>query len=332
MISTELLAKAYGTEEDLLLKEAGALDIAGRLAAAVVLLQLIDSQKNHHAQAEHAKQQVTPTIQSLESRPPQHMAPYPRHEVASHSDFRRGPQMFVAAESPYGVESDVERERYRMGFVRNVPAGMDAGMVRLASDETAMSELEEAQAKLAAGMLSNLAAGAKNMASNLRKRTQNAAGKAWTAVSGAPAVPPMPIPPPLNPPPNPMVKVPFNRKAPNTFPNYGTPNYRTAPAAPVPPVAAPAARPAPAAAASPRYKPENVQNINKDMKERSGSVIPGLTLLGVGAGIAATAPRAMGKVLDYADKEQGATPWGMSPYGAVRPNHVVNEHGQAMPG
>jgi len=307
MISTELLAAAYGTEEDVLLKQAGALDIAGRVAAAVVLLQLIDSQKNHHAQAEYAKRQVSPTIQSLDASPPApQMIPYPHRQVATHHDFRRGPQLFISAESPDEGNPDVERERYRMGFVRNVPAGMDGGMVRLASDEAAMADLAMAQQKIAAGWLTR-ASGA----------MRGAATKAWSGLSGAPAVPPMNIPPPITMAPNRNIKVPAAQRA-----AANRAAAQPAPAAPPPPPAAGPTVPQRSSA------PKNVQNINP----RSGSVLPGLSLLGVGAGVAALAPRVTGKVLDYAEKERGATPWGMSPYGAIRPNHVVNEYGQAMPG
>lgn len=103
-------------------KEAEGLGVLGRLAAAAVLLKMLDSHQDRmRAVRATSILRRMQEEQELVGRPSQ--TPYPLHH---------GPRLFVPAGTPPTL--DEEQSRYQMGFLPNVPAGMDQGMVRLASD------------------------------------------------------------------------------------------------------------------------------------------------------------------------------------------------------
>lgn len=277
--TTAELAVYFGNEEVLREKRAGALDLAGRLAAAAILIQLLDSQRRSPLEVRHAERQVGPLIRDIEQIP--HPPP-------------RGPHLFVPTEGAFDPE--LRSSQYQMGFIPNVPVGMDHGMVRLAS----------AMEKVAMG---------------------NFLGRAWGAVSGVkPSLPTLPgasmpvpaIPQRMAAGKNMLGKgsvgpeIPLSNTA---MANKGLPVPKPVPAtpSPAPPAPAPAVpKPAPA--------------------EGGGwGGWGGAMLLAGGAGLALGLPKATGAVLDYAEKEP-VTPWGMQPYGATRLNTQVNAYGQPLPG
>lgn len=120
-------------------KEAEALDTMGRLAIAAVLIKMLDSHQDR-MRAARASSMVRRVIQEGEEGEERQ-----DHQAHLQSPYR-GPRLFI----PAAPASDPEeaQARYQMGFIPNVPVGMDQGMVRLASDETG-------QLKLASGMIGN---------------------------------------------------------------------------------------------------------------------------------------------------------------------------------
>ncbi len=141
MITTELLARAYGTEGTLKLAKAGKVGPLEGVAAAALLLSMIDSHRVGKAKAEFAKQRLQPVIDQVEERP--------GLRVDSQRDFQRGPRVFVAAD---GADED-SHEYYRAGFMPRVPMGMDQGMVRLASEEGLGSSLRSLFGEKVASMM-----------------------------------------------------------------------------------------------------------------------------------------------------------------------------------
>jgi len=119
---TAALAVHFGTEDLLYEKRAGALDIAGRLAAAAVLMQLLDSQRRPPNEVRHAERALGPMLRRIESDG--------ARTGIRQEDFHARPKMFIPAER---LSPEAERDFYQMGFLPNVPVGMDHGMVRLAS-------------------------------------------------------------------------------------------------------------------------------------------------------------------------------------------------------
>ena len=129
---TAALAVHFGTEHALREKQAGVLDIAGRLAAAAVLIQLIDSQRRPPNEVRHAERALGPTLRMIEQEAGQ------RATGIGPGDFQTRPRMFIPANR---LDPEAERDFYQMGFLPNVPIGMDHGMVRLASAEKAAAPL-----------------------------------------------------------------------------------------------------------------------------------------------------------------------------------------------
>lgn len=104
-------------------KVADGLGVLGRLAAAAVLLKMLDSHQDRmrSVRATSVLRHMQEEQDMLGARPSQTFLP-PHH----------GPRLFIPAGTPDAL--DEEQSRYQMGFIPNVPAGMDQGMVRLASD------------------------------------------------------------------------------------------------------------------------------------------------------------------------------------------------------
>ena len=101
-------------------KSADGLGVLGRLAAAAVLIKMLDSHQDR-MRSIRATGMLRQMQQEEQARPS--MTYQPTHH---------GPRLFV----PAGPMPDLgeERSRYQMGFLPNVPAGLDQGMVRLAED------------------------------------------------------------------------------------------------------------------------------------------------------------------------------------------------------
>lgn len=113
-----------------LLKEAHegrGLDALARVAAAAVVMKMLDSSKDR-AEGARAQAQAKALLERSEAVALQRQVGRPG-----------SPRLFVQAETPAGTD-DVG-DRYHSGFLPNVPLGMDQGMVRLAEDKIAMGPL-----------------------------------------------------------------------------------------------------------------------------------------------------------------------------------------------
>ena len=97
------------------------LDLLGRLTAAAVLMRMLDSSKSRVDTA-LAMSRVEEEIRRREAL--QQLRP-------TLAGYQTSPRLFIPAHAPPPEEAE---DRYRMGFMANVPVGADAGMVRLASD------------------------------------------------------------------------------------------------------------------------------------------------------------------------------------------------------
>lgn len=317
-METELLAARFGTGDLLREKRAGMLDVAGRVAAATLLLKLLDSQRRPRHEVDHAVANVNRTIARLEQAEAPSRGPIPE------ADFRRGPRLFVPSEGMMEGDPELRQMRYQMGFIPNVPLGMDHGMVRLASDQEAeknaflratirgiagYARQGYQEAGAAGGRFGARIRHAFNNANAFgtagasvpdalynHYQTARAAGASLPgAVSGAMR----------------QTEQQLNRVH---AANPPTPPVAPAPAAPTPAVPAPAAP------------------TTKTPTSSSGGlgIVPAALAVGAGALVAGGLPKLTSKVLDYGEKEP-VTPWGMQPYGAVRINHHLNEYGQPLP-
>lgn len=334
------LAYYYGTLPELEAKEAGALDIAGRVAAAAVLLKLLDSQKRHRQEVMHAEQELGPTLRDLERQQMLHV-----RQGVRMGDFTQRPRLFVpASETPELQSHDRELVNLRRdaGFVPNVPMGMDDGMVRLASlqkEATILPRFQNwargalatgAQAVAAtgtqlaggaqhlAGKVTNMAGAGANMAANAQKsqqafQTANAAQingpglihRARTSVADA-----------IRPAPHvPAGTVPAGTTA--AVAGGAAPTAPTAPLAPGALTGAPTSPPTPKPAGTSR----GMQLLG---------MLPGAAIAGVGVAGAYGLTKATGAALDYAEKEPAPTSWGMQPYGAATVSQNINAYGQAV--
>jgi hypothetical protein len=295
MISTEQLALRYGTDEELRDKEAGMMDTAGRMAAAVVLLRMLDSGRGRPDAAEHAKQEVPHTTRALEETP-HHIPPRARdRRGVDHDDFLRRPRLFVPAQ---GTSSgDPESLRYASGFLPNAPMGMDDGTVRLASAHIKLAGMFSRAAQKLTPQLKTVASTPVAPAVPAPGPGLVHRARAWTADAITPSTGPG------------MIDRARTWTANRVAPAGHTPT-------PTPPPA-PAGAPAPAPASD-------------GWGMRVAKAAPGLAVLGAGAAMAVGLPGVTGKVLDYAEKEPAPTPWGLQSYGAPRVYGNINEYGQAV--
>lgn len=303
---TAELAVYFGTDGLLMEKQAGpVLDVAGRLAAAVVLMQLIDSQRRSASEVRHAERALGPTLRSIEEG----HAP-PRLDPES---MRSRPRMFIPTRAP---APESREDFYQMGFIPSVPIGMDHGMVRLAHEKEAMPSLGGLAS--AAGQGVRRAAG---WAAGVPRRWASGLGQDIQAVKGfKPGVAASPANAAMAMSPNPaMATTTVPKVTPHEFERRAL--IQQDRAAKLAPTGAPAAQ----GSAAPEKKAPG---------EKGGFSLPGtgaLLTLGAGAAVAYGAPKLTGSVLSYGEKETN-TPWSMQPYGAPRLNTYVNEYGQALPG
>lgn len=135
-------------------KTADVFGVMGQLAAAAVLMRMLDS-RNNRVHMRYATGELQRTLEPDLAR---------RAQLESHEESTappapqpRGPRLFVPAHAAPTAED--EANRYQMGFIPGVPVGMDHGMVRLASDENPGAVM----AKVAAltGIGSQIARGAR---------------------------------------------------------------------------------------------------------------------------------------------------------------------------
>lgn len=321
------LISRFGIEKTAEAKEAGVLDTMGRLAAAAVLIKMIDSNSSRFA-TRRAESMMERTM--VEAREREALGP-------SLSGYRRGPRLFIPSSGPAGVEPEDAALRYQMGFMPNVPAGMDAGMVRLASDEQAELAMRLGDAtKTAAPAIFGRAATA----------VRTGAQRLSNGVKGLG----MKIAPPSMPKPgavhastvsasNPLVPAaPTSQAAPKTWgerlfgPAGGASKVKPEPA----PAAKLEAKPATPAEANPavtgKLTPGTSPGAPPDGEKKWGLGSNPLLKAGLGIGTGALLMKGSEKAIDYLQEEAPPTNFGQARYGAPRLSHGLNEYGQPQYG
>ncbi len=314
------LISRFGIEKTAEAKEAGVLDTMGRLAAAAVLIKMIDSNSSRFA-TRRAESMMERTM--VEAREREVLGP-------SLSGYRRGPRLFIPSSGPAGVEPEDAALRYQMGFMPNVPAGMDAGMVRLASDEQAelAMRLGDATKTAAPAIFGRAATAVRTGAQRLSNGVKGLGLKI-----APPSMPKIPTPAaavaPLS---NPLVPAAPNTKvAPKT---WGERLFGPAGgASKVKPEPAPAAKPATTPAeANPAINGQGTPGAPPDGEKKWGLGSNPLLKAGLGIGTGALLMKGSEKAIDYLQEEAPPTNFGQARYGAPRLSHGLNEYGQPQYG
>lgn len=318
------LISRFGIEKTAEAKEAGVLDTMGRLAAAAVLIKMIDSNSSRFA-TRRAESMMERTM--VEAREREVLGP-------SLSGYRRGPRLFIPSSGPAGVEPEDAALRYQMGFMPNVPAGMDAGMVRLASDEQAelAMRLGDATKTAAPAIFGRAATAVRTGAQRLSNGMKGLGMKI--------APPSMPKPGTSTSPgistPNPLVPAaPTSQAAPKTWgerlfgPAGGASKVKPEPAPAAKLEAKPATTPA---EANPAVNGQGTPGAAPDGEKKWGLGSNPLLKAGLGIGTGALLMKGSEKAIDYLQEEAPPTNFGQARYGAPRLSHGLNEYGQPQYG
>ncbi len=317
------LIHRFGIEKTAEAKEAGVLDTMGRLAAAAVLIKMIDSSSSRYA-TRRAESMMERTM--VEAREREALGP-------SLGGYHRGPRLFIPASGPAGVEPEDAALRYQMGFMPNVPAGMDAGMVRLASDE------QEELAMRLGGATKTAAPAIFGQAATAIRTGAQRASNAVRGMGMKLAPPSVPKPGAFTSPavstPNPLVPAaPTSRVAPKTLkervfgPAGGATKVKPEPA-PAPKVEA---KPATPAEANPAVNGKGAPGAAPDGEKKWGLGSNPLLKAGLGIGTGALLMKGSEKAIDYLQEEPPPTNFGQARYGAPRLSHGLNEYGQPQYG
>lgn len=151
-------------------KQANGVGVVGSLLAAGFLVRMLDSHREE-AQAARATRLLRAMMDSSEKRRSMHEEHHgPQPTIR--------PRLFIPAQ--HAANEEEEGLRYQMGFVPNVPVGMDQGMVRLASEEAVAEKLARlfgpglTKEGGAAGVLSGLLLGGAGISAGIgaRKATE----------------------------------------------------------------------------------------------------------------------------------------------------------------
>lgn len=307
-----------------MIKEAGVLDTMGRLAAAAVLIKMIDSSKSK-VDTQIAMGRVEAEL--ARRREAQQMRP-------SMDGYGHGPHLFVPAGG--AVPPEDAALRYQMGFIPNVPVGMDSGMTRLASYLG-----EDLGEKLAAASPGFFGRAANSVKSIFRP--------------GAPIKPAAPLSTPKGP-----AKTLF------AAPGHVSPEAAAAPAktlmGPVPsaPLANPLVPPAPKNTYEPTGSLTGPAGFKKKVDPAANTTTAGPAVteplktevkpgqppapadkpinfkrLALGVGLGGAGAMALTKgtnaAIGYLNEEPATTQWGQQQFGGPRLAYGVNQYGQAQP-